>query len=371
MDKQNLELVTQLRHELHRHPELSNHEVWTKGHLIDFLKAHTRLEIVDRGLWFYAIHRAGADRPNVAFRADFDAIPMQETIDVPYASQTPGVAHKCGHDGHSASLAGLALEIERLGLDKNVFFLFQHAEETGDGAAQCAAFIKENGIEEIFGYHNESGFPLGAVGVIDGTAHCASAGMIIHMEGAPAHASAPEMGKNPALAIAQVITAIPALIAPERSRGMVLCTVIQVDIGEKAFGVSASCGDLLLTIRALYEDEMERLRQDLERLARDQAAAYGLSVSFSYSDVFPETVNHKESSDKVRQICRAKGLTLVEFDEASRGSEDYGHYTKLTKGAIFYVGNGTDHPGLHTHAYDFPDEIIETAVDVFVDLARL
>lgn len=371
MDARNLALATQLRHELHQHPELSNTEVWTKQHLIGFLKTHTRLEIVDRGPWFYAIHHAGPGKRNIAFRADYDAIPMDETIDLPYASQCPGVAHKCGHDGHAAALAGFALEIDQKGADRNVFFLFQPAEETGDGAAQCAVFIRENGIEEIFAYHNLSGTPRGSVSVIDGTAHWASMGMIIHMVGAPAHASQPEKGANPAFAIAKLIDAIPELIAPANNKGPVLCTVIQVDVGERAFGVSASRGDLLLTVRAAYEAEMLRLRERLEGIALAQAEAYGLKVSFAYTDVFPETVNHKESSDKIRQVCRAHGLTLLEKPMASRGSEDYGHYTKLIPGAMCYIGNGENHPPIHTHQYDFPDAIIETAVELFMGLVQL
>ncbi len=371
MKKENLELATKLRHELHRHPEVSNHEVWTKQYLIDFLTTHTKLEIVDRGFWFYAVYRAGEGKRNIAFRADFDAIRVDETIALPYASENPGVSHKCGHDGHSAALAGFALEVDQLGADANIFFLFQHAEETGDGAAQCAVFIKENGIDEIFAFHNGSGTPLGSVGVIDGTSHCASKGMTIHMEGTPTHASAPELGKNPALAIAKTICAIPELIAPEKNKGMVLCTVIQVDVGERAFGVSASKGDLLLTVRALYESEMDRLQQSLEDLARTLAAECGLKVSFSYNDVFPETVNHKESSDKIRQVCKDKGFELVEVEEAHRGSEDYGHFTKETKGAMCFIGNGEDYPAVHTVEYDFPDAIIETAVELFKGLAGM
>ncbi|MGG0934967.1 M20/M25/M40 family metallo-hydrolase [Brevibacillus centrosporus] len=285
MEKKNLELAVQLRHELHQHPEVSNHEVWTKQHLIDFLKTHTRLEIVDRGKWFYAIYRAGEGKPNIAFRADFDALPMEEGIDLPHASMIPGVSHKCGHDGHSATLAGFALEVDQKGADKNIFFLFQHAEETGDGAAECAVFIEEHHIEEIFAYHNMSGMPHNSVNVIDGTAHCASKGMTIHMEGSPAHASQPETGKNPSFAIAKVIDAIPELISPK---------------------------------------------------------------------------NNEE-----------KGLTLVEMKEAFRGSEDYGHYTKLTKGAMCYIGNGEDYPHVHTYEYDFRDDIMETAVEVFKGLATM
>ena len=350
MKAANLELVTKLRHELHEHPELSNGEQWTKQHLISFLRRHTKLEIVEHDLWFYALYRAGADKPNIAFRADMDAIPMAEPGDLkPYASRVPGVSHKCGHDGHAATLAGFALEIDQQGADKNIFFLFQHAEETGEGAALCAPFIGENNITEIFAYHNLSGMKFQSVNIIDGTSFCASRGMIITMEGSPAHASEPEKGANPAFAIAKLIDAIPGLIAPEKNRGMVLCTVIQVNVGERAFGVSASKGELLLTIRALYEEELDTLQQNLEELAQELARQYSLAVCFSYNDCFPGTVNHKESADKIRKVCAAKGFELVEMAAPFRSSEDFGHYLKQTKGAIFFIGNGEDYPHLHSY----------------------
>lgn len=371
LKRENLELAIQLRHELHQNPEISNHEAWTKQHLINFLKGYTNLEIVDRGLWFYAIYHAGEDKKNIAFRADFDAVPMDEYIDIPYGSNNPGVSHKCGHDGHAASLAGFALEIDQNGADKNIFFLFQHAEETGDGAAQCAAFIKERDIEEIFAYHNMSGMTLNSVNVIDGTSNFASRGMTIYMEGVPTHASQPELGRNPAYAIAKVINSIPAYTEKEGSRGMVLCTVIQVNIGERAFGIAASKGELLLTIRAQYEDELDELQRNLENLARKQGEEYGLKVLFSYNDVFPATSNHKESSDKIRHVCKKKGFNLVEMKIGFRGSEDFGHYLKETKGAICYIGNGENYPHVHTNNYDFPDQIIETAVELFKGLAEL
>lgn len=370
MEKKNLELAIDLRHELHLHPELSNHEVWTKQHLLEFLRKNTSLEIVDRGRWFYAVYRTLQGGRNIAFRADFDAIHMDETIEMPHGSQFNGVSHKCGHDGHSATLAGFALEIDQNGSNNNIFFLFQHAEETGDGAAECRAFIDENRIDEIFAYHNMSGMELKSVNVVDGVCNCASKGMVIHMDGAPSHASHPEKGANPAFAIAKIIDSIPDLTSPEYSNGMVLCTVVQVDIGERAFGVSAGKGELLLTIRAYYESEMDRLQADLEALAHEQARRYGLKVSFEYEDCFPETYNHKESSDSIRQVCRDKGLHLVEMDEAFRASEDFGHYLKLTRGALCFIGNGLDHPHIHTREYDFPVDIIETGVELFKGLAE-
>lgn len=371
METNNLKLAIQLRHELHQHPELSNHELWTKQHLIEFLQMNTELEIVDKGAWFYAVYRAGESKKNLAFRADMDALPIDETIELPYGSQFPGVSHKCGHDGHSASLAGFALEVDQKGAEHNIFFLFQHAEETGDGAIQCTSFIEENNIDEIFAFHNMSGMPFQSINVIEGTAHFASKGMTIHMEGSPAHASQPETGINPAFAIANMINRIPELTASNTYKGLVLCTVIQVDIGEKAFGIAASKGELLLTIRALYEDELDHLQKTLEALALEHAKNDGLKVSFSYNDVFPETVNHKESIAKVKEVCEAKGLPINELKEAFRPSEDFGHFTKLTKGAMIFIGNGENYPPIHTYEYDFRDELIETAVELFKGIAKV
>ena len=95
MDKDIRELAIELRHELHRHPELSNHEAQTKRRLMDFLRKHTDLEVVDRGRWFFARYSSGASGSGIAFRADMDALDFTEDDSLPYHSQTPGVAHKC------------------------------------------------------------------------------------------------------------------------------------------------------------------------------------------------------------------------------------------------------------------------------------
>jgi amidohydrolase len=370
MKAQNYELAKKLRQELHQHPELSNEEVWTKQRLYEFLKVNTKLELVDKGNWFYAIYRVGKDMPNIAFRADFDALPMDEFIELPWASQFPGKAHKCGHDGHSATLAGFALEIDQMGADKNIYFLFQPAEETGDGAIQCVDFINEHNIDEIYAYHNMSGIPYKKIGIKNGITMCASKGMTIHLEGVPAHASQPETGINPSFAIGNILGAIPAFTSSKKNKGLILCTVVQIAAGEKAFGIAASKGDLRMTIRALYEEELARLQENLENFAKAQAEEFGLKVSFQYNDEFPETFNHKESADKIRLVAKANGLELVELKEAYRASEDFGQFTKLTKGAFCFIGNGEDYPHIHTNEYDFRDELIETGVELFKALAK-
>ena len=370
MDREIYRLAVQLRHELHQHPELSMHETWTKARLMDFLRRHTSLKLVDRGRWFYAVHWAGEEKESIAFRADMDAVPVAEPPElVPYASQCPGVGHKCGHDGHSAALAAFGLELDRTGAEKNVFLLFQHAEETGQGALECMEMLKEHNISEIYAFHNLPGVSLGAVAVPEGVAQFASTGMILQFTGVKSHASYPENGRNPAFAIGEIVTEIPQLIRPEHYRGMALITVIQVDVGERAFGTGAGYGELLLTIRAELEEELEQLRKRLEALAQKKAQAYALGCSFAYEDPFPETRNHPRAVAKVRQAAERLGVPVEEMKERFRASEDFGHYTKQIPGAMFYLGSGDSAP-LHTEQFDFPDQLIGTAVDLFLQLAR-
>lgn len=370
MQEKNYLSAVELRHELHMHPELSNHEEGTKQRLMAFLKEHTSLEVVDRGAWFYALHRGIEGSKKLAFRADTDALPIDETISLSYGSTVPGVAHKCGHDGHSASLAAFAMEVDQRGCDNTIYFIFQHAEETGDGAKQCAVLINEEGIDAVYGYHNEPGYPLGDVILRYGSLQCASKGMSMYFEGVPAHASDPGVGRSSANAIARMILALPSLYRAEDHRGLVLCTVIQVALGENAFGTAASSGVLRVTLRAELEDELDELTRRVDAMAYGLSAEYGLGYHAEFCDEFPETRNHDEDVDKIVNVCRELDIPVHFFPYPKRGSEDFGHYTKLTRGAYFDVGAGDITPH-HTVTFDFPDEIIKTAVDVFCRLAEV
>lgn len=370
MDPKNYELAVALRHALHRHPELSNHETWTKAYLIDFLDKHTSLEIVDRGAWFYAKYSAAPGAHKIAFRADFDALPIDETISLPYGSEIPGVSHKCGHDGHSATLAAFALEVDQRGAENTIYFIFQHAEETGDGAKECAVLVTEEGIEEVYGYHNQPGYPVGEVIVNDGSFQCASKGMSLFFEGEPAHASDPDVGRNPALAIARLICALPSLYRAQEYTGLVLGTVVHVEIGAPAFGTAASTGVLRVTLRGEHEAEMNCFEARLEALSSELASEYGLKYHAEFCDYFPECYNHPESAAKVRAVCAKLNISVHAFPHSKRGSEDFGYYTKATKGALFNIGAGDITPH-HTVTYDYPDAIISTAVSVFEGLAGM
>lgn len=353
------------------YPELSMEEAGTKHRLMEFLRRETELEIVDCGHWFYALYRCGReDAESIAFRADFDAVAIEENCQLPYASQNPGVGHKCGHDGHSASLAGLAMEISQNGADKNVYFIFQHAEETGQGALECVGLLKEKQIAGVFAYHNWSGFPKGSILVKEGISQCASRGLTVSFQGQASHASLPEDGKNPAFAIARMILFAENLTGSGEFDSLVLCTVIHGAIGQKNFGISPGNAEVSFTLRAFYERDLEHLEQLLKDYAKKTAQAEDLRVSFEISDPFPETVNDGGCVEIIHRAAKRQGRTVSELKEPFRASEDFGYFTKMCPGAIFYIGNGGDYPPLHTPEYDFNDDLLEVAVDMFLGILK-
>ncbi|MGN0158365.1 MAG: M20 family metallopeptidase [Brotaphodocola sp.] len=374
MNQKNLDLITELRHELHRNAELSGQEYHTKQLLMEFIETHTRLKVEDQGKWFYAVLKEGdsvsTPKAPIAFRAEMDALPMEEKLDLPYASNNPGAAHKCGHDGHCAALAGLALELE-VGAgswERDIYLIFQHAEEIGAGGAECAQFIKKEGISEIYAFHNWSDFPEHAVVVRDGIAQCASKGLTIYLEGTPSHASEPEHGINPAEAVSELVLAIKEETVEPGYKGLVMATIVHIEVGSKNFGISASKGQISITLRAEYERDFTMLEEEIRTSAEEVAEEFGLQLSFEESDVFPDTVNDADATEHVRKAAKEHGLEVVELEESIRGSEDFGYYLKECPGAIFYIGNGEDYAQLHTSEYDFNDQILNTAVDMFIGL---
>ena len=384
MDRENLEKIKRLRHELHAHPELSMEERETKKRLMEFLRENTKLFIEDRGHYFYAYANGkNEELEPIAFRADMDALPMEEKAGLPYGSKNPGVCHKCGHDGHCAALCGLALEADRLGTDRPVYFIFQHGEEIGGGGEECAGLIREKGIRWVFAFHNMSGYPEGQVLVKSGVTQCTSKGLTISMEGTPAHASQPEDGKNPAAALAKLALAIEAMAGGQRGEenaaqeenssfgGFVLATIVELSAGGRNFGIAASKGSVSVTLRADYERDLNRLEEGIRETAQRLAKRYGLALSFEEQDFFPETVNDPEAVSLVRRAAASLKIPVRELSQPFRASEDFGYYLKQCPGAIFYIGNGEDHPQLHTAEYDFNDGILERATDLFFALLRV
>ena len=349
-----LERIIQLRRALHACPEISGKETETKALLIDFLKSHTTMEIHPCGDGFYAAHREiSPTKPAIALRADYDALAMPDGT----------ASHLCGHDGHAAALCGAAILAEGRKFDRNIFFLFQPAEETGEGAERCIQLFQQESVDEIYGAHNLPGVPLGLVTTRPGTFACASRGLTLHFLGKPAHAAYPEHGLSPSLAVGKLLCKLPALSDPSRYTGMTLCTVIGLEMGEKAFGAAAAGAEVWLTLRAEHDRDLESLQREILHLAQALASESTLVFSWENQDVFPATENTPQCAQKVLALCQGEHL-----QSPMRWSEDFGHYLKLCSGAFFGIGTGENHPALHTEHYEYPDQLLKPTIETFITL---
>ena len=370
MDRQLLEKTIKVRHELHRIAEVSGREVKTKEYLMKLIAEDTKLQICDRGSWFYAFYEShNPDARNIGIRADMDGLPMEDIEGIEYTSVTPGVSHRCGHDGHCAVLYGLCCRVSREGAGDNVYFIFQHGEETGIGGAECAELIEEKNINRMYAFHNWSGFEEGTVMLKAGTVMCASRGLRILMKGRPSHASRPEDGANPAFALAKTIEHA-RMLEETRYRGDAMATVVGINCGGANFGMMPGGGEADITLRAVEESVIESIETDITAFARKAAEEEGLEVTFERVDVFPETANAPECVKEAAVAALKAGLKVSEMKEYIRSSEDFGWFQRRCPGAMIFIGNGVEYPQVHTEKYDFNDNIIPAGVDMFYEIVK-
>lgn len=326
------------------------------------------MQIYDCNGWLYAVKPGKTGRKKIAFRAELDALPIAENPDDPHGSRHPGISHKCGHDGHLAALCGLALELEQEPLDQTICLIFQPGEEIGTGARVCLEQLREEGISEIYAFHNLPGYPAGSVVYRNGLTQPASEGIRFTWTGERSHAAEPEKGKTPASLIADLVLYSETVRKALRDR-LLLSTVTGIRMGSGDFGISPGEGEVSITLRAEEEEEMKSLERELIRFTCEQAEQEGIRVEYSIHDPFPETRNQDACLQKVLQAAKRKGIPAIRMQDLWRASEDFGHYLKAWPGAIFYIGCGEHYPALHTKEYDFPDAILEQAVDLLLEIA--
>ena len=350
-----------LRKILHDMPESSGCETRTKQTLMYLLKKETDLEIVDKGNWFYAAHREDPGAEGMALRADMDAVSG--------ASGRP--YHGGGHDGHMSVMAALAAYTTGKTFGKNLFFLFQHAEETGTGAEECCEIFDLENIGSIYGFHNCPGFPEGAVLMQDGTFACASKGLILSFGGVQSHAAYPENGNNPVFPIAEFFGKWQEMTDPGLYGGMTMATPVGVSAGSRSFGVAAGDGEINLTLRAWNDADLEKLEKLIIDTASLTAEKAGVTLTAEEIDVFPATVNAAGLYKKAEAAAKKAGLQTMTPDEPFRWSEDFGHYGARCMSFFFGIGGGTEAAGLHTPDYEWNTAVTEAALKLFSALIKM
>lgn len=362
-----LEKIKDFRQELHANPEPSMKEVETRRRIKAFLEANAPgVKIVEKERWLYGLHDEGAEE-TILFRADHDAI----------LNEDGSSYHGCGHDGHTAILAGLAAKLDSETLGRNIVYLFQHAEETGEGAIETVPVIEEAKVDKAFALHGMAGLPVGRIIFRAGRGFCASTGFKIELKGVQSHASQPEQGNNPAYLMAELTTLVEPLkefngFTPRSWNGidfknLVMATVVYQRLGEKALGVSPSTAEMG---RAYYEAEIDQLIEALEEFVKKGAEERGLEYSFEQLERFPETASDEELVERIQPLLDEWGINWGIREEAARGSEDFGHLSKLVPSIYFILGLGEDVPPVHNVNFAFQDEAIPYGLELFENIAR-
>lgn len=198
LDPSQIAHLTALRHELHRHPELSGQESATAQRIADELTG-LGADRIWRNLGGHGVaaeFKGAAPGPTVLLRCELDGLPIRELSELPYRSSMTGKGHLCGHDGHMVSMLGVGMWLAARPASGRVILLFQPAEETGAGAKAVVEDVRWPEIrpDYAFAYHNVPGRPLGEIGLRPGPGNCASRGMQILFEGKSSHAAAQEDG---------------------------------------------------------------------------------------------------------------------------------------------------------------------------------
>lgn len=371
-----LERCLEVRRDLHRTPELSGRESATANRIRDELARlqPDRLATGVGGHGILASFEGEGRGPEVLLRCELDALPIDEAQDAPHASRVPGVSHKCGHDGHMATMLAVASDLARRrpGTGR-VTVLFQPAEETGQGAARMLAepVLRESPPDFVLAFHNLPGFPLGTVVLRDDLFALGSLGADLRFQGQESHAAEPELGVSPVAAIAEVATRLPTLAAPgpETPAGGAV-TITHLRVGEPAFGMSPAFGRLLATFRCETREGLSRFRAATAALATQTAGRHRLKHELTWHEEFPPTRCDPTVVSLVETCGRDLGLPVLRAADPFRWSEDFGHFTSAVPGALFGLGAGVDHPSLHHPDYDFPDALIEIGGNVLLRVVR-
>lgn len=295
MKKETIQLLTQFRHELHQNPELSGIEFKTSSRVISFLEKYNPSEIIhpigDTGI--IAVFKGQNTGPKTVFRCELDALPIQESNEFNHKSIRDGVSHKCGHEGHTVILCGIAsLLSEANSFNGTIYLLFQPAEEDGEGAKKILndPLFETIKPEYVFALHNLPGYKLGQVVVKNNTFSCAVNSMIISLSGKTSHAAEPEKGINPALAISEITTVFNQKIQTDSTKDtFCLITPIYINMGSKAYGVSAGFGEIHFTLRSNSNKNMDKIEADLVKLTNEIAHKHKLIPEISWNNNFEPT----------------------------------------------------------------------------------
>lgn len=374
-----LPFLTDLRRDLHAHPELGFEEERTSTIVANLLE-EAGLE-VHRGLGGTGVVgtlRCGNGPRSIGLRADMDALAMPETADRPWKSTVPGKMHACGHDGHTTLLLGAARALAKTrNFSGTVHFIFQPAEEGRGGAKRMV----EDGLfrmfpcDAVYGLHNMPGLDPDEMAVVEGPQLASSDSWRVTFRGTGTHGAKPHLGRDPITAAGAFLSALQTIpgrvVDPLQPAVVSACSVQAGD--PKALNVIPDLVEIGGTARAYSPEVRDQLEAEIGRLAQGTAQMFAIAADYTYIRRIPPVINHPDATQRAlgaaRDVLGAKVRTA--FPPSTAG-DDFAYFASEAPGCYVWLGNGPAVDGAlhHNTAYDFNDAAIGPGVRFWVRLVE-
>lgn len=376
--------LVETRRDFHMHPELSNREERTGRVIAEKLRAlgfeEVKQNVARHGVT--AILKGGRPGPVVAIRADMDALPVDETLDVPYKSRNKGVKHACGHDVHMTVQLGTAelLAKMRAQLPGTVKLIFQPAEEGPPVGEEGGAplMIKEGVLANpapsaIFGLHTAPALEAGTLGYAPGPMLASGDRFQIKIKGKKSHGAWPHQGIDTTVIASEAVLALQSIRSRRIDPLQPMVLTIGSIHGGNRFNIIAEEVAMEGTVRTLDEDVRGKVRGLMKEVLDGVAKAHGATVALNYEALYSVTSNDVELTERMvptlRRVTGAKNVTL---QKPVMGAEDFSEYQKKIPGMFYWLGVGNHQKGitagLHTAEYDVDEDCLVTGVVAMTSL---
>ncbi len=362
--------MCRLRRDIHAHPELGKQEQRTAALVEKTLSELPGISIRCCGTGVIAqLNGSRGMGPVVALRADMDALPLTEQTGLPYASQTSGVMHACGHDLHTAALLGCAMLLSQTEFFGQVRFLFQPDEEGDGGARQLIAAGAMDHVDAVFGWHTDPALAPGKIGIRYGTFYAASNPFDLTLHGKSAHIAHPEDGIDALETAARLLLRLKHLPQMLSDGADAVLAVGQLR-GGTARNITAGEASMQGVIRSLGLSARREMLTLLEETVKQEAdlsgVRYELAVQDGYIGVENDTALTALTERCARRLFGDDAVVLLQHPLLT--TEDFGYYQQAAPGCFFHVGVGGSQP-LHSPSYAPSEDALPAAAALMVQAA--
>ncbi len=370
-------MAVALRHELHRHPELSWQEVETTKKIIAKMD-ELGIPVIFKGFrgtecGLIAEVKGALPGPTLMVRADIDALPVTEDPSHGLISENPGVMHACGHDAHTAILVAAAQVVKEHQDEMcgTVKFLFQPAEEAGNdsGAPAVIADGVLEGVDAIIGEHVQSEQKPGIIGWRKGPLQASAATWDIIIHGQGGHGARPHCSVNPILCAAAIVPALTAIVPQEVSAlEPIVVGIGTIKAGEARNIVPDTC-TMSGTVRCSNIATSAEISKKFSRIVEGIAAGWNCTAEVIYQTVYPVTVNDDAMIEWALDVARREGMgDILEELEFNMTSEDFSYYGDILPAGYINLGMGTGAPH-HSAGFRVDDAVVPLGVKIMSALA--